>query len=99
MKPTTYVSGDHEREVIGMEKKPVAAEEVCDMYIYVLSEFSFTDTEDSQDSREREETMFYSSLPLPSPLEPSNICLHLCMRYVYHVFFNRTICNYLTTIR
>ena len=31
-----------------------------------LSEFSFTDTDDSQDGRGREETFFYSTLPLPT---------------------------------
>ena len=30
-----------------------------------LSGFSFTDTDDSQDGRGREETIFYSTLPLP----------------------------------
>ena len=32
---------------------------------FFLSGFSFTDTDDSQDSRGRKGTIFYSSLPLP----------------------------------
>ena len=33
--------------------------------IFFLSGFSFTDTDDLQDSRGREGTIFYSTLPLP----------------------------------
>ena len=34
-------------------------------FFFFLSGFSFTDTDYSQDSREWEETIFYSILPLP----------------------------------
>ena len=36
---------------------------------FFLSRFFFTDTDDSQDSRGREGTIFYSTLPLPSAHE------------------------------
>ena len=52
-----------------------------DIYIniFFLSGFSFTDTDDSQDSRGREGTIFYSTLPLPPAHEHSDIYLQLCM--------------------
>ena len=50
------------------------------MYMFFfLSGFSFTDTDDSQDSSGREETIFYSTLPLPTAREHSDIYLQLCM--------------------
>ena len=51
----------------------------------------FTDTDDSQDSREREETIFYSSLPLPPAHEHWEIHLQLCMWDDYHVFLTATL--------
>ena len=39
------------------------------LYIFFLSGFSFTDTDNSQDSRGREGTIFYSTLPLPPAYE------------------------------
>ena len=49
----------------------------------------FTDTDDSQDSRGREGTIFYSTLPLP----PAHwdIYLQLCMWDDYHVFLIATL--------
>ena len=47
--------------------------------IFFQSELSFTDTDGSQDSREREGTSFYSTLPLPLAHEHSDIYLQLCM--------------------
>ena len=41
---------------------------------FFLSGFSFTDTEKSQDSRRRERTIYYSTLPLPPAHEHSDIC-------------------------
>ena len=46
--------------------------------IFFLSGFSFTDTDNSQDSRGREGTIFYSTLPHPPAHEHSNIYLQLC---------------------
>ena len=46
----------------------------------------FTDTNNSQDSRGREGTIFYSSLPLPPVHEHSDIHLQLCMWDDYHIF-------------
>ena len=48
--------------------------------------FSFTDTDDSQDNRGREGTIFYSTLPLPPAHEHSDIYLQLCMWDDYHIF-------------
>ena len=53
---------------------------------FFLSGFSFTDTDNSQDSRGREGTIFYSTLPLPPPHEHSDIYLQLCMWDDYHIF-------------
>ena len=53
---------------------------------FFLSEFSFTETDNSQDSREREGTIFYSTLPLPPAYEHSDIYLQLCMWDDYHIF-------------
>ena len=54
--------------------------------IFFLSGFSFTDTDDSQDSWGREGTIFYFTLPLPPAHEHSDIYLQLCMWDDYHIF-------------
>ena len=46
--------------------------------IFFLSGFSFTDTDNSHDSRGREETIFYSTPPYPPAREHSDIYLQLC---------------------
>ena len=53
---------------------------------FFLSGFSFTDTDNSQDSRWREGIIFYSTLPLPPAHEHSDIYLQLCMWDDYHIF-------------
>ena len=53
--------------------------------------FSFTDTDDSQDSRGSEGTIFYSTLPLPPAHEHWNIYLQLSMWDDYHVFLIATL--------
>ena len=53
---------------------------------FFLSGFFFTDTDNSQDSRGREGTIFYSTLPLPPAHEHSDIYLQLCMWDDYHIF-------------
>ena len=58
---------------------------------FFLSGFSFTDTDDSRDSRGREGTIFYSTLPLPAAHEHSDIYLLLCMWDEYHIFFIATL--------
>ena len=54
--------------------------------IFFPSGFSFTDTDDSQDSKGREGTIFYSTLPLPPAHQHSDIYLQLCMWDDYHIF-------------
>ena len=56
------------------------------LLIFFLSGFAFTDTDDSQDSREREGTIFYPILPPPLTHEYSDIYLQLCMWGDYHIF-------------
>ena len=51
----------------------------------------FTDTNDSQDSRGREETIFYSTLPLPPADKHWDIYLQLCMWDDYRVFLIATL--------
>ena len=41
--------------------------------VFFLSRFSFSDTDNSQDSRRKEGTIFYSTLPLPLAYEHSDI--------------------------
>ena len=48
-------------------------------------------TDDSQDSRGREGTFFYSTLPLPPAQEHSDIYLQLCMWDDCHVFLIATL--------
>ena len=56
------------------------------LFFFFLSGFSFTDTNDSQDSREREVTIFYSTLLLPPVYEYWDIYLQFCMWHDYHIF-------------
>ena len=51
----------------------------------------FTDTDDSLDSRGREGTIFYSTIPLPPAHEHWDIYLQLCMWDDYHVFLIATL--------
>ena len=56
-----------------------------DIFFFSFRVF-FTDTDDSRDSREREGTIFYSTLPLPPAHEHWDTYLQLCMWDEYHVF-------------
>ena len=49
------------------------------LFFFFLPGFSFIETDDSQDSRGRERTIFYSTLPLSPADEHSDIYLQLCM--------------------
>ena len=53
--------------------------------IFFPSRFSFTDAVDSRDIREREGTIFYSTLPIPTTHEHGDIYLQLCMWDDYYV--------------
>ena len=54
--------------------------------VFFLSGFSFTETDDSQDSREREGNIVYFALPLPPAHKHSGIYLQLYMWDDYHVY-------------
>ena len=58
---------------------------------FFLSRFSFTDTDDSQDSKGTEGNIFYSTLPLPPAHEHSDTYLPLCMWDDYQVFLITTL--------
>ena len=60
-------------------------------FFFFLSGFSFTDTDDPQDSSGREGTIFYSTLPLPSAHEDSDIYVQLCAWDDYHRFLIATL--------
>ena len=62
---------------------------------FFLSAFSFTDTDDSRDSRGREGTVFYSTLPLLHAHEHSDFATFatLHVRWLSHIF-NRVTCIY-----
>ena len=64
-------------------------------FFFFLSGFSFTDTDDSQDSRGREGTIFYSTLPLPPAHEHWDIYLQLWLSRI----FNCNTCVYQTATR
>ena len=49
------------------------------LLFFFLLGFSFTDNDDSQESRGNEGTIFYSTLLLPLAHEHSGIYLELCM--------------------
>ena len=59
--------------------------------VFFLSGFSFTDTDNSQDSKGREGTIFYSTLPLPPAHEQSDIYLQLCTWNDYHIILMATL--------
>ena len=61
-----------------------------EVFFFLLG-FSFTDIGNSQDSRGREGTIFYSTLPLPPTHEHWDIYLQLCMWDDYHVFLIATL--------
>ena len=58
---------------------------------FFFHQIFFTDTNDSKDSRGREGTTFYSTLPLPSAHEHWDIYLQLCMWDEYHIFLIATL--------
>ena len=60
-------------------------------YVFFSIKGFFTDTDDSQDSRGREEAIFYSTLPLTPADKHWDIYLQLCMWNVYHVFLIATL--------
>ena len=60
-------------------------------FFFFLSGFSFTDSDNSQNSRGREGTIFNSTLPLPLAHKHSDIYLQLCMWDDYHIFLIATL--------
>ena len=58
---------------------------------FFLSGFYFTDIDDSQDTRGKKGSIFYSNLPLPPAHKHSDIYLQLCMWDDYHVFVIATL--------
>ena len=67
--------------------------------LFSVSGLSFTDTNDSQDSRGRGETIFYLTLPLPPAHEHWGIYLQLCTWDDYHIFLIATVVFYQTATR
>ena len=65
------------------------------MSVFFLSGFSFTDTDDSKDSRGREETIFYSTLPLP-PSAHKHLYIYFATLHVRWLSYisNRSACIY-----
>ena len=58
---------------------------------FFYQNFSFTNTDDSQDSREREGTIFYFTLPIPPAYEHWDIYLQLSKWDDYHIFLIATL--------
>ena len=63
---------------------------VC-LFVCLSIRVFFTDNDDSQDSRGREEIIFYSTLLLPPTHKHWDIYLQLCIWYDYHVFLIATL--------
>ena len=61
-----------------------------DFHFFSIRVF-FTGTDDSQDSRGKEGTIFYFTLPLPPAHEHWDIYLQLCMWDDYHEFLIATV--------
>ena len=61
------------------------------LHVFFLSGFSFTDNDDSQDSKGREGTTFNSILPFPPAHEYWEIYLRLRTWYDYHIFLIATL--------
>ena len=59
------------------------------LILFFLSGLSFTDTDDSQDSRGREGTIFYSTLPLPPTHEHSENMKLITVKYIRNLRFGR----------
>ena len=78
--------GKHIRLALGIDYIFFCKISTTSMTFLFLSGFPFTDIDNSQDSRGREGTMLYSSLPLPPARGHSDIYLQLCMWDDYHVF-------------
>ena len=55
-------------------------------FFFFLSGFSFTDTDNSQNSRGRKRNLFYSTLPLTPAHEHSDIYVQLCTWGDSHIF-------------
>ena len=60
---------------------------------FFLSDFSFMDTDDSQDNRWREGTILYSTITSTRSWTFRNLLATLHVRWLSHAF-NRTACNY-----
>ena len=67
------------RKIMNMNRMYHPQSDTDRLYIFFLSGFSFTDTDDSQDSRGREGTFFCFTLPPPTAHNYSGIYLELSM--------------------
>ena len=84
----------HTRKTINFKKKEMKLLTNEQQEFFFLSGFSFTDTDESQDSRGREESNFYSTLPLLPADEHSDIYFATFhVRLILHIS-NRTACIY-----
>ena len=81
-----YVCGRCTQPAITCSKVTKETLEQGAKYVFFSIRVFFTDTGNSQDSRGREGTIFYSSLTLPPAHEHWYIYLQLCIWDDYHVF-------------
>ena len=68
------------------------------LWFFFLSGFSFTDTDNSQDSRGREETILFHSTTSTRSRKFRHLFATLHVRWVSHIF-NRNACIYQTATR
>ena len=82
---------DRKRNFFILQGRNFLLQQVFVSFVSFSIRVFFTDTDDSQDSRGREETIFYSTLPLPPAHEHWDIYLQLCMWDDYPEFLIATL--------
>ena len=82
---------DRKRNFFILQGRNFLLQQVFVSFVSFSIRVFFTDTDDSQDSRRREGTIFYSTLPLPPAHEHWDIYSQLCMWDDYPEFLIATL--------
>ena len=82
---------DRKRNFFILQGRNFLLQQVFVSFVSFSIRVFFTDTDDSQDSRGMEQTIFYSTLPLPPAHEHWDIYLQLCMWDDYPEFLIATL--------
>ena len=84
-------NSDRKRNFFILQGRNFLLQQVFVSFVSFSIRVFFTDTDDSQDSRGMEQTIFYSTLPLPPAHEHWDIYLQLCMWDDYPEFLIATL--------